>query len=263
MEPNKIIEHLVDIAKGECTITEESLLKLDNPEDQMIELGLLTLFEEIEFNKRKLEKSNKEKETLLMEIHHRVKNNLQIVGSLLTLPKFYVDDKESIRLLQDCRSRVNTMSIIHEKLYQSKDLSSINYEEYLRDLVKQIKTAHSVSNQSINFRLDVAAIHMTMNTAIPLGLLINEIFTNAIKYGLQDQVTNEIYLELKEPKAGFYNLKIGDLGKGYSDDIFNKAENTLGIQLIKDLTHQLNGTIEKITALDNVGTHYQILFEKI
>ncbi|MBL4706277.1 MAG: sensor histidine kinase [Flavobacteriales bacterium] len=263
MVASKIIEHLVNIAKGECCITEASILKIENKEDQTIELGLLTLFEEIEFNKKKLEKSNQEKDLLLKEIHHRVKNNLQIISSLLTLPRFYSDNEESTAILRDCRSRVITMSIIHEKLYRSKNFSNVDYEDYLIELISQLKISHSFAPEDLHFKISVPPIKLDLDTAVPLSLLINEIFTNSIKYGLNDHNKSEIYLQIREIRPHYYKMKIGDNGLGYANEIFDNGQSTLGIQLIRDLTDQLNGKIEMINDPAREGAHYLIEFEEV
>jgi len=261
MDGSKIIQHLVDISMGVCSITDESILKLDNKEDQMIELGLLTLFEEIEYNKKRLEDSVKEKEVHLKEIHHRVKNNLQIISSLLNLQKGFVHDEKAKSVLRDCRSRVRTMSLIHEKLLRSKGPGNVNYKDYLEELVEEMKSAHSYSPKDLNVRLDIEPFKLGLDTAIPLGLLINEILTNSMKYGLNKDENNEIYLQVKEVELNSFEMKIGDNGSGYSDDIFNTEKNTLGVQLIRDLTAQIDGTIEKLSDPAMKGTHYQIRFE--
>jgi two-component sensor histidine kinase len=261
MDGNKIVQHLVDISMGVCSITDESILKLDNKEDQMIELGLLTFFEEIEYNKKMLEDSVKEKEVLLKEIHHRVKNNLQIISSLLNLQNVLVDDEKTKSVLLDCRSRVRSMSLIHEKLLRSQDFDNFNYKDYLEELVEEIKSTHSYSPNNLNVHLDIAHFKLGLDTAIPLGLIINEIFTNSMKYGLNKDEKNEIYVQVKEVELNSFEMKIGDNGSGYSDDIFNTEKNTLGVQLIRDLTTQIDGTIEKLSDPEMKGTHYHIQFE--
>lgn len=262
MDPSKIIQHLVDISQGVCSITEESVLKLKNKEDQMIELGLLTLFEEIEHNKGKLEDSIREKEILLQEIHHRVKNNLQIISSLIKLQQFSLDDGKTKSLLRDCRSRINTMSIIHEKVLTSNNLGNVNYKEYVEDLVMELKRTYSHSPEGLDIRLDIDPLTLCMDTAIPLGLVINEIFTNSMKYGLKENGKSDIYLQLKEHEPNSFEMKIGDNGSGYSNKIFKSDKNTLGVQLIRGLVSQIDGTIEKLKVSTKKGTHYQIYFEE-
>jgi two-component sensor histidine kinase len=265
MDGSKIIQHLVDISKGACSITEESILKLDNREDQMIEFGLLTLFEEVGYNKKRLENSVKDKEVLLKEIHHRVKNNLQIISSLLNLQTESIYDEKAKLQLQDCRSRVRTMSLLHEKLLRTKNPSGVNYKDYLEELVEEMKSANSHTPKDLNVRLDIDSFNLALDTAIPLGLIINEIFTNSLKHGLNKHglnkhEKNEIYVQVKKVGPQSFEMKIGDNGAGYSDDIFNTEKNTLGVQLIRDLTAQIDGTIKKVSKLKMKGTHYQIRF---
>ena len=229
----------------------------------MIELGLLTLFEDVEFNKKRLEKSNTEKDILLKEIHHRVKNNLQIISSLLRLQNLYMDDEKAKTLLRDCRARVNTMAVIHEMLYKSKDLGNVDYRDYLEELIVQLKNAHSYKTKDLHFDLDIPSLKVSLDIAIPLGLLINEILTNSLKYGCNKDGIGEIYLRINEVEPNEYEMKVGDNGPGYSDEIFETEENTLGVQLIRDLPNQLNGTIAKVIYPEMSGTHYLIHFKDL
>lgn len=261
MDANKIIQHLVDVSMGHCSISEESILKLKSREEQVIELGLLTLFEEVEFNKKSLEDSNKEKDILLKEIHHRVKNNLQIISSLLRLQSLYVADEKVQSVLRDCRTRVNTMSIVHEMLYKSKDLGSVDYKDYLEELVVQLRNTHSYQLKDIQIDLDIPSLKVSLDIAIPLGLLINEILTNSLKHGGNEENKSEIYLKIREVEPNDYEIKIGDNGPGYSDETFETEEKTLGVQLIRDLPTQLNGTIKKVSHKKIDGTHYLIQFK--
>lgn len=261
MDTNKILEHIVDITKGKCSIVEESILKLDKEEDRMIQIGLLTLFEEIEYNKKRLEESVAEKEILLKEVHHRVNNNLQLIISLLNLQKDFIKDEKAKSLLLDSRSRVRAMSLIHQKLFVAKNLGRVNYKDYLEELVNETKNAYSKTQEDLNIHLDIDPFNLDLDTGIPLGLIINEILTNSMKYGLNSNEKIEIYLEAKEVKPNRFEVKMGDNGPGYSDDIFNYGEETLGIQLIKDLTAQIDGTTEKLGHPAKKGTHYRIHFE--
>jgi len=260
MDSGKIIQHLVDISMGVCSITEASILKTESKDEQMIELGLLTLFEEIEYNRKSMEGSIREKEMLLKEIHHRVKNNLQIISSLLNLQQLSVNDEKAKLILRDCRSRVNTMSIIHKKLLNSNDLGNVNCKEYLEELAVELKISHSFSPKGLRVQIDIPPLRLGTDTAIPLGLLVNEILTNSMKHGLNEDGKNEIYLRMREVESNGFELKIGDNGSGYSNEIFNTDDKTLGVQLIRDLTAQLGGTIEKLIDPSRKGTHYHICF---
>ena len=257
MDAERIIQHLANLAKGVCTITEESILKLENEEDQMIELGILTLFEEIQHAKHKLEKSNREKEILLQEIHHRVKNNLQIITSLLMLQGEYCNDEFTRSLLRQSQSRLRTMSMIHEKLYQSTDLANIDYKNYLEELVNYLKKAYA--DQEVHIEFEVPSFRLNLDQAIPLGLLLNEILTNAFKYGRDETGKTHIYLRIDEKESGSFIIETGDYGPGFPDKVFDSGTNSLGIQLIRDLVTQLNGKIDKLPV--DQGTHYHIRFK--
>lgn len=260
MDANKIISHLVELSKGECSIKEEDILKLESKEEQMIALGLLTLHDEIEFNKRKLEAANREMEILLKEIHHRVKNNLQIIVSLLRLQKKYVEDDTVRSVLADCNSRISSMSRIHERLYQSNDLASISYRDYLRDLIDEMIAASGVDRDRIEIDLKLPDFQIDMNLAVPLGLLINEILTNVFKHGMSGDAYNKVYIHVVHLN-GAYTVRIGDNGPGYPDDLFKNEQGSMGILLLHELTHQLDGSIEKIPSDEMSGVNYVINFK--
>lgn len=263
MDASKIIEYLVEISLGSCSITEEMILKKENSDDQMIELGLLTLSEEVAYNKQKLEASNREKETLLKEIHHRVKNNLQIITSILLLQECSTNDPNTEAVLKDCRLRISSMSTIHEQLYQSDDFGNTSYDTYLNKLVEQLKKAHSVTSNRLEICIDVPKFSLPIDMAVPLGLLINEILTNSLKYGLNHNESGKIYLRIVKESLENYDLFIGDSGPGYPDEVFQFGSNSLGVQLIRDLSTQLNGSIKKIAGPNGQGTHYHLRFSTL
>lgn len=260
MDANEIIQHLVDISTGKCTITEESILNLKNAEDQSIALGLLTLFDEVEFKKKKLEDANREKEILLQEIHHRVKNNLQIVSSIFNLEQSNIKDDQAKKMLSNCRSRVDTMALIHGKLYSTRYFGSVDYNSYLTELIEHLKFIHSKHLGDLQVTLDIPPLKLNLDVAIPLGLLINEILTNSMKYGVNPKGKSVIYLKMTLLKPNEIELLLGDNGPGFSEQNFDKNNDTLGMQLIHDLTDQLNGKIVKIDSEKGKGVHYRIHF---
>lgn len=208
-----------------------------------------------------INQQNKEKDLLLKEIHHRVKNNLQVITSLLSLQSYNIDDPVTKELFSQSQHRINSMAMIHEMLYQSNDFSKINYKSYLDQLLDKLIISFKGNKHQIQVELDVPKVFLNIDTAIPLGLLINEIITNALKYGLPDDKKGTLFVKMKVLDSPNFLLEIGDNGLGYSGDFKSKQHNSLGLRLIQKLSIQLNGSIEK--DLEKVGTHYKIQFQEI
>jgi len=220
----------------------------------------------------KLKESLSEKEVLLREIHHRVKNNLQIISSLLSLQEKYVVE-DSIDLLKESQGRVKTMAMIHEKLYQSPTFTNIRIKEYITQLVNNVLYSYGV-NGSIVSELDIEDLKVDIDTAIPLGLIINELVTNSIKYAFPQK---EGTIKLKFKSNNDYKLVVADNGVGLPIDVklettdslglqlvnsLVKLETTdsLGLQLVNSLVNQLDGRLE----IDRShGTKYTIIFKRL
>jgi len=205
---------------------------------------------------QKIENSLKEKEILLQEINHRVKNNMQIISSLLKIQAGYVKDENLLKLFRNSQNRVKSMSLIHEKLYQSADLSRIAFEDYVDSLTRHLYTTYGVSTERIQLLININEIKLGVDKAIPCGLIINELVSNSLKYAFPEGKTGTIKIELVK-KEELYTLKIIDDGKGLPKDFELEKSTTLGMQLIKSLTDQLHG---KITRLDVTGVGYKIEF---
>jgi two-component sensor histidine kinase/Tfp pilus assembly protein PilF len=200
-----------------------------------------------------------EKEVLLKEIHHRVKNNLQVINSLLRLQSSMIDDPKVISLFEDCQNRVRSMALIHDKLYTINDLSSIQVKEYIENLTSSLLETYGLKTK-VKLQLNIQPISFNVDTLIPLGLLLNEIISNSLKYAFKEKESGTIKVELKALNSNKFELNISDDGAGFSDEIFITPQNSLGIELIKSFVEQLDGTIEK---LKHTGTAYRIIFQKI
>lgn len=202
-----------------------------------------------------------EKETLLKEIHHRVKNNLQTVSSLLSLQTRNTEDDSVKTLLKATKDRVISMAMIHEMLYMHDDLSKIEYKIYVEELSQYlIKSIKGIENK-IKLTIDILDIKLGIDTAIPLGLLINEAITNALKYGIVDDTEGEIHIAITKEVNKEYVLQIGDNGIGFSEEINHKTTKSLGLKLIYNLTRQLKGSV--IRDVSKKGTNYIIKFQEI
>ncbi|MBD1936981.1 PAS domain S-box protein [Microcoleus sp. FACHB-68] len=206
-----------------------------------------------------LKASLKEKEVLLKEIHHRVKNNLQIISSLLKLQSSYLKDPEAQALFKDSYNRVRSMALIHEKLYRSSDLAKIDLADYIRNLLGNLFSSYGISSQAIELKLKVDNISLDVDTAIPCGLIINELVSNSIKYAFTSDLGGKICVEFSLNKANDYILLVSDNGVGLPSDFDLEQTDSLGLQLVFNLAEQLGGTINLKT---DRGTEFQIQFGK-
>lgn len=202
--------------------------------------------------------SLKEKEILLKEIHHRVKNNLQVISSILNLQSSFVTDTQTLNILQESRNRIRSMAIIHENLYQTKDFSSINFGNYLHNLTQNLITSYRVSGD-ISLVADINKVDLVLDQAIPCGLLVNEIITNSLKYAWETGKGGIITLKLHQ-EGTTVSLELSDDGKGLPDEFENIQEETLGLQLVLTLSEQLDGVL-KVDRKN--GTKYLLKFENI
>jgi two-component sensor histidine kinase len=185
-----------------------------------------------------LKKSLNEQETLLREIHHRVNNNMQIISSLLSLQSTQVKDKRDLDLFIDTQNRVKSMAKVHERLYQSNDLSSIKFAEYCTSLLNDLSSSHR-TGPGIRMRLDIEDVSFNLETAIPCGLIINELVSNSLKYAFPTN-EGEIYLSLSHYDGNNFLLTISDNGIGLPEDIDFKNTESLGFRLINNLTKRKN-----------------------
>lgn len=203
--------------------------------------------------------SLKEKEILLKEIHHRVKNNLQIISSLLRLQTRYINDSQTLEVFQDSHNRVRAMAIIHENLYQSHDLTKIEFSDYVRCLTNNLLRSYGVI-AGINIDLNInQKISLKIDTVISCGLIINELVSNSIKHAFLNSKPGEIHIELLEIAHNQYSLIVRDNGVGLSKDIDFYKNQSLGLQLVWSLVEQLEGIITFNTSL---GTSFTITFSE-
>ncbi len=223
--------------------------------------NLLSAHHRLYRSKGEVEQRMREKEMLLKEVHHRVKNNLQTVSSLLRMQGREIEDDAVKSLIRSSQNRVVCMAMVHEMLYMREDLAKIEYRSYVQDLgnylIKSIKGPES----KIRLKIDVPEIELGIDTAIPLGLLINEAVTNALKYGFKDQEEGEISIGLEKENKTEYILRIGDNGVGFPEEITPASTKSLGLKLIHNLSRQLKGSV--IRDSSKKGTNYVIRFQEI
>lgn len=223
---------------------------------------LAVAFIEALYGKRaeyQVKNSLKEKEMLLKEIHHRVKNNLAVISSLLNLQSEYIKNKDDLELFRESQTRAKSMSLIHERLYQSEDLKSIDFSEYIQKLVNDLFKTYTIDQSRVKLNMDMESILLDINISIPLGLIVNELVSNCMKYAFPDGREGIIDIKLKS-NDGKNTLIVSDNGIGLSDDIDFKNTDSLGLQLVNSLTNQIDAEIE----LDvNHGTEFKIKFNEL
>ncbi|WP_413200020.1 PAS domain S-box protein [Nostoc piscinale] len=206
-----------------------------------------------------LKASLKEKEVLLKEIHHRVKNNLGIVSSLLQMQCRRTKDTEATAILRDSQNRIASIALVHEKLYRSADLANIDFAQYIPDLTTHLFDSYNVTSNCIKLKIQVNNASLDIETAIPCGLIINELVSNALKYAFPHQSTGEITVSLEQQDNYNLILIIQDNGVGLPQNFDPKHTKTLGIILVQGLVKQLRGTIE---VNSQQGTEFKITFTK-
>ncbi|MCU7494653.1 MAG: PAS domain S-box protein [Ignavibacteria bacterium] len=202
--------------------------------------------------------SLKEKEVLLKEIHHRVKNNLQIISSLLNLQTNNITDPRLMEAFNVSRSRVKAMALIHERLYQSKDLSIVNFKEYISELVMYLQRTYTTDGKRITFNIAIDSIDLPIDTAIPCGLIVNELISNALKYAFHDVDSGVLTVSVKQNGDSSACLEIADNGRGLPRGFEISKTNTLGLQLVHNLVDQIDGSLE-ISNKD--GVKFKIKFK--
>lgn len=204
----------------------------------------------------RIRSSLQEKEVLLKEIHHRVKNNLQIISSLLYLQSQQISEERTRELFMESRGRVRSMALVHEKLYQSEDLARINYRDYLTSFTRSIMQAYPQRQRTVRLDLALDDICLPVDLAIPCSLIVNELMTNALKYAFDGEAPGTLALALR--RAGeAVELEVRDDGKGFPEGFDITSTDTLGMQLVVNLVHQIRGELD--TALSG-GARFTIRF---
>ena len=205
-----------------------------------------------------IETQRDEKEVLLKEIHHRVKNNMQVIISLISIQSGYTKDEVALELFDEAKNRIRSMALIHEKMYQTGDLAYIDIQDYIMALTNDLIDTYAI-NCDIFLDIKIDKVKFTIDTLIPLGLLLNEIISNALKYGFTgtDKGKMVIHISLDDKKE-IHTLLIGDNGTGMPKGTLEKEDGSLGMELIKIFVTQLDG---KIIRLKDKGTFYEIKFQ--
>ena len=204
--------------------------------------------------------SLKEKEVLLQEVHHRVKNNMQVMINLINLQCEKIEDKHSCEMFNKTVDRINSMALVHKQLYKSKDFSKIDINEYITSIAENLFLSHGVDTTKVALKIGKKDITISLDSAISCGLIINELMTNSLKYAFPENRKGEIQIEFGYLDDGQLELIVSDDGVGMPMNFDFKDSDTLGVQIVKALAeHQLRGTL----ALDSTkGTKFLIRFKE-
>jgi PAS domain S-box-containing protein len=231
--------------------TEEEIHRLN--ED--LEARVMDRTRALEEANARLRGSLSEKETLLKEIHHRVKNNLQIVYSLINLQSKNVRDPKALEGLEDCRERVRAMAMVHEKLYRSKDLARIDFRDYVAELTKGLSQTYGTRGVSV--RVDADEVSLGIDEAVPCGLIVHELVSNCLKHAFPSGRGGEVVVELRREGAGQLHVTVRDDGVGFPAGMDFRSMTSLGLQLVSGLARQLGGSVRR---KEGRGTAFEVVF---
>lgn len=206
-----------------------------------------------------LRASLRDKEVLLKELHHRVKNNLQIVSSLLSMKSEVADDVATRQVFVECQARIQALAFIHEQLYVSGDLSHVPFGHYVRTLVDHLRTSFGPSDRSVTLRIDMADIHLSIDDAIPCGLIVNELVTNALKYAFPQQRNGVIEVRMRKIDPHLLELIVSDNGCGLPPDVDPQTTESTGLDLVYTFAEQLRAEVALVRA---GGTRFEFRFQR-
>lgn len=245
---------------GSVLLTFLGMLVFSNRQKNKLNIQLSEQKEAIAQKNSIIDSALKEKEVLLKEIHHRVKNNLQVISSLLNLQSKGITDEHARQVLEDGKERIQAIALIHHRLYQNEVLSYITMQDYLPDLINQLKRTYVSADKQIQTKIETNGVRISMDTAVPLGLIVCEMITNAYKHAFQGRDTGEIKVELKpSSNTSYFELTIEDNGIGIKDGINFPQEGSLGAEIITALSEQLNG--ELFMTSSEEGTKFKLIFQ--
>jgi two-component sensor histidine kinase len=246
------------LAKAARKVSENNDYAVRVPKVSNDELGMLTqtfneMLAKVEESDSGLRKAIGEKDVLIQEVHHRVKNNLQVILSLFDMQSRHLDNPEALEVFQDCKARIRSMSLVHELLYGSSDLSKIDFRQYIQKLAADLSTSYFPLDKQLKTDIDLKHLELDISKAVPLGLLANEVLTNSIKHAFAGQQDPEVFIrQLPDDKL---KIVIGDNGKGLPSDIDLSNPKTFGLRIIRLLAEQLNA---ELTVESREGTTYTI-----
>jgi len=228
---------------GEVFPAEASISKVDI-EGQKIYTVILRDITQRKLAEQRIRASLREKEVLLKEVHHRVKNNLQVVSSLLSLQSRGIEDPPTRQKFQESQNRVQSMALIHEQLYRSSNLSHIDFPQYIRQFADHLFRSYQVSSSRVELKTEIENLPLSMDVAVPCGLILNELVSNSLKYAFPDGRQGVVRIELRAAGESKALLSVGDNGVGLPEHVDLGGTRTLGLRLVKTLVRQLEGEAE-------------------
>ncbi len=258
-------------AQGEATGPDEFVLKRKDGSQIVVEImtfpvkikgvtAILGIARDISQRKRdeeQLKAALDEREVMLREIHHRVKNNMQIISSLLRLQSQTITDKKTREIFNESQSRIRSIAFIHEKLYQSRDYSRVEFADYVRKTITHLFALYEIPGGRISFKVEAEDVYLDIGRAIPCGLIINELVTNSLKHAFPGKRKGEIIVRISKQDGAGYRLTVKDTGIGLPGDFDPEKQKTLGFQIIRDLVRQIEGSM---TIKKEPGTEIIIQF---
>jgi PAS domain S-box-containing protein len=233
---------------------------LINWEGQAATLNFVSDITERKQAEEAVQASLREKETLLREIHHRVKNNMQVISSLFNLQAGYIKDEEALRILKEGQTRIRSMALVHEKLYQSGDLSKIDLAGYIQSLSAHLFHVYLVDPNQVRLETEFGDVTLDINSAVPCGLILNELISNALKHAFPAGRKGVLTIRLRRRKDGAVELRIADNGVGFPKGLDFRRTESLGLQIVNLLVGQLEGTI-KLAGKN--GTVFTVAFREM
>ena len=251
MENKRLLQELKR-ELAERKLAEEKLKEYRHQLEEMVKERTTKLAETNE----ELQREITEKELLLKEIHQRVKSNMQLISKMLSIQDSQIKDESARKVFREGWGRIRFMAMVHEKLYQSDDFTGINFAEFTKSLLNDIMGTYNIDDDTIDLKIDIKNVYLDINLAIPCGLIINELVSNSLKYGFQEQQKGEIIIQF-ESKNNLYELTVGDNGKGFPKYLDFRNAESLGLQLVRLLCKKISANIE----LDrSKGTLFKIVF---
>jgi len=245
---------------GETTWLTTTKIPLRDRENEIF--GVLGTYEDITERKiaeQELEISLAEKEILLKELYHRTKNNMQVIYAMLDLQSSYTDDERTLSVLRDVQSKIHAMGLVHQKLYESSDLSSIDLADYLGDLAGHLMMSLGVFDDRVKLELDLERVAASIDGAIPCGLIVSELLSNAVCHGFPDDASGVVRIRLRAGKSEEIIVEVGDDGVGFASDFDYRESPSMGLQAVRGIVeHQLQG---KLGLGAGPGVHWTIRFQ--
>lgn len=254
------IDHFID-TKGEKRYFECISAPVKNPLGQIIGITIFNIdITERIIAEGKIKESLKEKEILLKEIHHRVKNNLQVIISMLNLQISASGDDTVKTVLSESQNRITSMAMIHEQLYQSESLARINMRDYLSSLVSFVVDSFTTGLSAVSFDFSISEVNLDIDTAIPVGLIVNELVSNSMKYAFKEEDEGALRLTLEAKDDRYYQLTVEDNGVGLPSYLEQGRNGKLGLQMVAALAEQLGGDFTVINGADERGVKATVTF---